>query len=479
MKESKLIQILKSLSPQELGQFERYVHSPFFHIHQPTIRLFEALKVHYPDFLEEFIHKEAIFEYVYPGKKYKDALMRQVMSYLQKLLFEYLGTMAELEVDKESYIPIIHTLVHRDLYKSIPHFLNREEQRLAAKVVPDTQDLYSFMLLADSKIDLWVKNPRKNTLPPLKEASHFLDCFFCLKKLRYACAILSTPQLEDDENMLLEPVLLFCQTHDLSQWPLIYLYYLMYQLMKQGFSANLYTSFRDTLISSDDQLPQKEAINLYVFALNLCNARLRQGETEMNQEIFDLYKRMLEKELVFEAGKLSTRHFSNIVILGLRLKEWQWVETFVLAYGPRLDTPYAQDSIHFSLAQLFFFKQDYSLSLKRLNNMQLIDLGNRLKHHILNLKIYYLQEEEKSFSALCDSFNVYLYREKELTKAQKKSYLNYIKWIKKLYDCRQIPFYRRARETEKLLRALKRAALMVEKNWLVDEFEHIMETLEA
>ncbi len=53
MKESKLIKILKSLSPVELNDFGEFVCSPYFNKSEKLITLYQFLKRHYPDFKDE------------------------------------------------------------------------------------------------------------------------------------------------------------------------------------------------------------------------------------------------------------------------------------------------------------------------------------------------------------------------------------------------------------------------------------------
>jgi hypothetical protein len=50
MEKSKVIDIFRTFSPDELKRFRDFVHSPFHNKNKNVIRLFEILKKYYPDF---------------------------------------------------------------------------------------------------------------------------------------------------------------------------------------------------------------------------------------------------------------------------------------------------------------------------------------------------------------------------------------------------------------------------------------------
>src|SRR5262245_37025925 len=90
MKKSKLIQILKSFSSDEMKEFEKFISSPFFGCKNFVLNFFRELKKYYPYFKEEDIQKEEIFARLYKNKKYNDGLIRRMTSDLITLAEEYI-----------------------------------------------------------------------------------------------------------------------------------------------------------------------------------------------------------------------------------------------------------------------------------------------------------------------------------------------------------------------------------------------------
>jgi len=84
MQNSKLITLLKALSPEEFRQFYRYIRTPFFTKSADLLKLYEAIRKHYPDFNSPKLEKERLFKHLYPKETFNDArfLSKKRMNYL-------------------------------------------------------------------------------------------------------------------------------------------------------------------------------------------------------------------------------------------------------------------------------------------------------------------------------------------------------------------------------------------------------------
>ena len=93
MNNSKFVLLLKTLSPGELKQFRDFVHSPFFNKEKVLKNLADYLKICHPEYDKKHMEKEKVFEFLYPGKKYNDALMRNIISNMLRLANEFLAVL--------------------------------------------------------------------------------------------------------------------------------------------------------------------------------------------------------------------------------------------------------------------------------------------------------------------------------------------------------------------------------------------------
>src|SRR5438876_8729788 len=91
MQKSSLISVLKSLTEGEFKQLERFVLSPFFNRQRNVARLFEVLKKYYPLYASNALKKERVFKKLYPGEKYNDEKLRNLISDLLSLSLKFLA----------------------------------------------------------------------------------------------------------------------------------------------------------------------------------------------------------------------------------------------------------------------------------------------------------------------------------------------------------------------------------------------------
>ena len=64
MQNSKLIQIISTLSKTELNKFGEMVVSPYFNKNQDVIRLYEVVYPAFPDFKDEEVDRHVVYPQV-------------------------------------------------------------------------------------------------------------------------------------------------------------------------------------------------------------------------------------------------------------------------------------------------------------------------------------------------------------------------------------------------------------------------------
>jgi len=91
MIKSKLILLLQTFSKQEFRYLGDFVNSPYFNKEKVLMELYNILKKHYPDFSPEGFTREIIYESLFPGKKFNDAILRNTFSKFLKLAGKFLS----------------------------------------------------------------------------------------------------------------------------------------------------------------------------------------------------------------------------------------------------------------------------------------------------------------------------------------------------------------------------------------------------
>ncbi|MDQ3021861.1 MAG: hypothetical protein M3R36_15010 [Bacteroidota bacterium] len=90
MKDTKLIQTLKTFTKDENKNFVKFVASPYFNKGRNYIPLLNELQKFYLDFEDERLTSEYLYKKIYPGRKFNKQVMWNQVSQLEKLAIEFL-----------------------------------------------------------------------------------------------------------------------------------------------------------------------------------------------------------------------------------------------------------------------------------------------------------------------------------------------------------------------------------------------------
>src|SRR5690606_19315342 len=131
-------------------------------------------------------------------------------------------------------------------------------------------------------------------------------------------------------------------------------------------------------------------------------------------------------------GALSPWMFRNIIVTGLRLRDYQWVEEFIRDYQDKIEVNYRESAVRFNLANLYFYQKRYGEVLALLQSVEYDDPAYNRDSKSILMATYYELEEFESLSSLLSSFELYLRRNKGLPDNRKEPYLNLIRFLRLL-----------------------------------------------
>ncbi|RMG20780.1 MAG: hypothetical protein D6730_19185 [Bacteroidetes bacterium] len=472
MHNSKLIQIMRTLSAAELARFDKYVHSPFFTVHDDTIRLFEEVYATYPAFEPEALDAERVYARIYPGAAYNDGRMRTLRKYLLKLLLGFLGQVEleknSLELDRYQ----VQALYKRGLDK---YFLKQMEdaERKLEEFPHLNADYFKYRFqLAQLRIEHQVTRESRWAPRERTEALQALDHYYLAEKLNYASALIMNRAVFEDGNTLpplLKEVLQYCE-QELPELPLVVqAYFHLIQVMVSPQHVQHYRALRKLLGLPHHGFEPHDLLNIYSFLINYCNQQYRKGAEQFLTEMFELYREILPVGLLFDNNMTASHHYKNITTLGLRLGEYEWTEEFIETYKNHIATEYRQGVYNYNKAHLLAYRRDFSGALKHLRQVNFIDPFYRISYNLLLLKIYYECEEVEPFYALCTSFQTFMRRKKKLSASEREIYLNFIKFAKALFQIKTGEHHQAARVRKRLEACHK----LIEQKWLMEKLEEL------
>jgi hypothetical protein len=175
-----------------------------------------------------------------------------------------------------------------------------------------------------------------------------------------------------------------------------------------------------------------ELRDMYAYVQNYCIRQANLGNSDFLNELFDAYRTLLDSGIIYVQDHLSQFDFKNMVTVGLRVEEYDWVEAFITRESAVLPEDFRQNAITYNLARLHFARKDFKQALRLLFGVEFTDVYYHLDGKSLLLKTYYELEDFEPLLSLIKAFRVYLRRNRKISTYQLTIYNNLIKYVKQL-----------------------------------------------
>jgi len=475
MKDRKITQALEQLSVYDLKSFTKFIHSPFFNVNERITSyydiLVEAIKT---DTLESWT-PQTLWEKVTQTYSYDNQKFLKLNSDLTKLLESFL---AHKELEDALSFKMNFTVEGAkkrqitNLYNSIIGNI----QRLNKNEMNQSYEYYFSRYLQEKNLfNLQSENEKKNerseivTQINIPEISENLDYFYIAEKLRQYCTLLSWKKMYklDIPVSNMDFAIELAQKEPYRSIPPISIYYKMYLTYEEEENTENYYTLRDEVNEYLHIFPIEEQKDIYSTLLSYCINKANKNVKEFYWEVFNLYKKGLENDILVFENKITVSDFRNIAIVALRVEQFDWAENFIKEYASYVDEKYRNNAVEFSLARLEFYRKNYGKVLEHLNKVYYDDIWYILGAKTLQVAAYYELEELDALESLLQSFRMFIKREKSLSGSRKDLYLNLIKYTQAL-----IKIHHRDKEKlNKLKDEIASTQGIVSKPWLLEKID--------
>lgn len=467
-----------AFSRHDLNRFKKYVDSPFFNENEALARLYDRV---YDRLLllegEAFPSKEVwqrfaeeTWEMLYAGKRYNDQKMRRLLSDLNQLAQEYLAYKVYESQPLARLNNMLLALNERQLNK---HFASVERLARTTREKQPLRNAEAFLedyRLEYEKHNYLERNAARHSFKGNHEAAdHSLDSFYWSNKLRmYSESLNNRSILNIEIGVNLAQELLRAVEHsELLHVPAVAVYYHIVQTFQTAQPEEHFESLLQLMQAHASQFPQVELRSIFIFAQNFCIRKINTGELRYYDRLFEIYKALLEHDIIFVNGQLSPSNYKNIITVALFIKAYEWVEDFIYRYNGRLPRSYQRSALDYNLANLYFHQSAFHKVIEQLQRMEYKDAFDGLSSRWLLLKTYFELRENEAFEALTDSFSAFIRRNKSLSERNKSKYLNAVRFLHRIM---KVP-YATPRNRETLTQQLHSTTIIIDKRWLLQKLE--------
>lgn len=460
---------MSGLNVREFGKFLKFLRSPYLNENQGLIAFGNYLEGVFENYEETEVSKETIHDAVFGGE-YDDLRLRHLLSDMLKLLEKffalenYLSDSEDVELDK------LAQFRKRDMFKHFSGVSRKLRKRFEGDSFEESAHGYFKRFQLEREINQFSPKQDKKLRrgeTNIVATSEALDNYFILQKLRYGCIQANYGSMYNRtlELFLLEEIVGHVAKKDTGQYALINTYHLAFLMLRNKGEEKHFSNFKESLKLHNKAFELAANVELYTFAQNYCIGRINRGEKRFFEELFELYKQTLSNKVAFATGELSASNFKNMVTVGCNLKQYDWVRSFIADYLEYLPKEHQENSRILMTALLYWHLDRYSDTIKLLSRVEYDDPFYALDSRSLLMKIYFELGEFEVLRSLCDSFKIYLKRNKTISASHIGNYTNLINYTLKLIKVKPNQHERLA----KVKHEISTAKGVYNRSWLLEQ----------
>ncbi|MBV6478796.1 MAG: hypothetical protein HGGPFJEG_01553 [Ignavibacteria bacterium] len=446
MKNSRVIDILKSFNDEDIKLFRKFLDSPFINSRRKISLLLDYLIKLHPEYDSSRIEKETIFKKIFPDEKYKDKKISNYITDLTKAAEDYLMHDAIISDDIESLIFTSKGFYKKKLHKHALRIIGRIEKKIEPGFSSE-KNYFSIMrkihylkgvYFSDS--DFQKLNESEHSSFEIAALQFLVDYTWMMCERHTGSGTLLTKS----KNNLTEVI---AQSFDLKIFLeladkfvgrlgiIAKLHYMILKTIEAPDSSEDYESLKKMFYENISSFDRAERFMLFGHLLNSCGEKIREyRQDRYAEEMYDVYKKMLEHNAYSksESEYLLLIDYRNLMLLTILYNDADFLEKLYKEYSVYLNPEFKEDIILLSEANFYFLKGDFNKCLEQISKIRNENYIINLDYRMLKLKTYYeLGFIEEAFS-LIDSHKHYISNTKEISKFTKYSNQKFLKIFSEL-----------------------------------------------
>jgi len=468
MENTKVFQIIQGLSPAARQRIIPYLRNYTGGEETLSYGLYKVI-IHHLEYGSGSLQREVVWDELYPDKKFKDLTLRKICTDLMKHMESALSAVQlhESALDRRLYYLnylkdhyFDHNLVKKEITKSTRLFDDMYEER--------GPGLYERFRLEELEYENNYRSGSAWNKSNIDRIDKNLNAFFVLEKLRLALSIFSRQKYIRFEKELpfLDVIFELIESGSLDDYPMIRLYYYAVLTYQSDEGDQMYFKLKEGLHAIPLHKENVYARELITIALSYCIGKVNQNHPSFYREALNWYQMMIRESLLIGYEHIAATTYRNIVLIAMRLQEYDWAIEFAENYSQYLKPDIRESTRLLSLGQISFNQKDYPQVLSHLMNVDYISLSYNLQSKLILAATYFELGEYDLLSNFLATFSTYLRRKKPSMSSEK--YTRHQKFISLLIQITKTPLW----ETDKwkeLHQQLETDHEIVSYSWLSEK----------
>ncbi len=435
LENSKIVQILQSLSLAEQKQLKQYLGSKWAVSNKKLLPLYQAIIKYQPDFDSPKLTKIRLYRSLYPNKKYNDKVQRNLLSELVQTIQDFL-VHQRLRKDKNLQQKLlVQEWLERHQIVFFEQTIDKAIAQLEAIELKDAtihRDLYDYYML-------WYHHP--NLQYRLKMGGDLLHK--AAENLMYNFSMNFAPIVNERKE---RQTILKTENYDLQKdiemlkwlsqkYPSknLQLYLERIDTKEQNPKARFYYLIQ-VFEKIEQELSNKDRKIHFMSLLN-DGVKLYLSKQISIDSILELYKKGLTKKYLLHYNRLSGRSFTNIVTLADIAQDFDLTKEMISTYSAYLASNIQAEALAWARGHLAYYQNKFEETVDILNSQDFQDMTFNIQSRILllqsNFERFWQNEDNfLYFQNYTYAFEKYISRNASLTESRKKSYTLLIQFLR-------------------------------------------------
>ena len=494
MQQSKLLDFIKKIPQNELERLHDFVRSPFFNKGKDAqyhVLLFEHIKNNVLDFENSNLNKENIALTLFStNDKAQIERLNKIMSGLTKLVEEYIiYTYSGLDKKGDFANHTKRNLILLKFYRK--NELNNKFDNL----LYDLQKAQEEVILKDKNFFLQQfdieyavlkekssKNKGKGNLN-LPNTLKYLDWYYFVLRLELS-NLLVTQNLftatQEKEYEQFRQFVPFVESFEDGLPPIVKIALEVTKLISNS-NSNTEMPIVENLIAllqqNKSELPIPFIYDIHASIRNYFTLLYNEGNLDILKELFDFQCYQLKEGYFYTDNKIKANAFLGIVNNSLKLKQYEWVKTFLEKHEFAIIGDTDNALYKFNLENYYFSTKDYA-KIEYSFVYPYKDTNYLTAARRLEIKFLYEQEDFYALDFKIKAFSQFLFNNREkLSHVITDNNASFLAMVKKLILLSEKKLNTRKDDKfiakiTKLKESIKQG-VVGEKEWLLDKLEEM------
>lgn len=435
MKDTKIIDLLKNFSNEEMKEFGYFVHSPYYNRIKNVSKLFDQIKKFHPEFSSRYLNNEYLFKRVTGKIAYNDGVMRNLYSDLYSLGAEYLGNKSFS--GKPHYKKMLQLCALRKLNegKNLEAELEKLRETLERSKHIDEDhyfDLFQYWNLRNNSFDARsVEKFHQNINNEIGHLSqyfiiHLFDRFFQANRFR-------TSYKTNAKHNFLSDTAAVLKKYGYMESAVAKIYFKIYMLT-MTFDETCYFQLKDLL---KDNFKNLSSYIRYIIFQSLTVYFMnteRRGIKKFRKDRFELYRDYAKSGDIIYNNVFSDASYTNGVVAGINAGEFEWAEKFNEDFKKYLPLNIRQDAYYYNKSRMLHSIGKNEEALGFLSKVISTHHPIKAVVKVVELQILYELDMVDSIYLKLDSFRHFFTKNPEMSDTMRANLKNFFKTYNMLLE---------------------------------------------